>query len=66
MSMCRKHGSPTQPGWGIHKIVDLYHDLSNLVEKASKHLPNVMQSERDEIDKIELAGFSNEAIEEEH
>jgi len=29
--------SPTQPGWGIRKIVDLYHDLSDLLNKAKKH-----------------------------
>jgi len=45
--------------------VDLYHDLPNLVEKANKHLLNVMQSERDEMDKIEFAGLSDEAIEDE-
>jgi hypothetical protein len=45
--------------------VDLYHDLPDLVEKANKHLPNVMQSERDEMDKIEFAGLSDEAIEDE-
>jgi hypothetical protein len=45
--------------------VDLYHDLPDLVEKANKHLPDVSQSERDENDKIEFAGFSDEAIEEE-
>jgi len=64
-STSRKGGSPTQPGQGIRRIVDLYHDLPDLVEKASKHMPSVMQSERDEIDKIDFAGLSNEAIEEE-
>jgi len=37
-----------------------------VVEKANKHMPSVMQSERDEIDKIDFAGLSDEAIEEEH
>ena len=64
--MSRKGSSPTQPGWGIHKIVDLYHDLPDLVEKANKHLPNIMQSKREEMDKIEFAGLSDEAIEDEH
>ena len=63
--MSRKGGSLTQPGRGICRIMDLYHDLPDLVEKASRHLPNVMQSERDEIDKIEFGGLSDEAIEEE-
>jgi hypothetical protein len=29
--------SPTQQGRGIRKIVDLYHDLSDLLNKAKKH-----------------------------
>ena len=64
--MSRKGGSLTQPGRGICRIMDLYHDLPDLVEKANKHMLSVMQSERDEIDKIDFAGLSDEAIEEEH
>ena len=63
--MNRKGSSPTQPGWGIRKIIDLYHDLPDLVEKANKHLPNIPQSEMEEMDKIEFAGLSEESIEEE-
>jgi hypothetical protein len=65
ISTSRKDGSLTQLGWEICRIMDLYHNLPNLVEKASKHLPSVIQSERDEIDKIEFVGLSDEAIEEE-
>jgi len=36
------------------------------VEKANKNFPNIPQSERDEIDKIEFLGLSKEAIEDEH
>jgi hypothetical protein len=64
-STSRKGGSLTQPEWGIRKIMDLHHDLPGLVEKANKHMPSVMQLERDEIDKIDFAGLSDEAIEEE-
>jgi hypothetical protein len=64
--MSRKGSSPTQPGWGICKIIDLYHNLPNLVEKANKHLTNVPQSEREKMDNIEFTGLSKEAIEDEH
>jgi len=64
--MNRKGSSPTQPGQGIRKIVDLYHDLPDLVEKANKHLLNIWQSKREEMDNIEFAGMSEEAIEDEH
>ena len=36
------------------------------MEKANKHMPSVMQLERDEINKIDFAGLSDKAIEEEH
>jgi hypothetical protein len=57
--------SSTQPGQGIHKIVDLYHDLPDLVEKANKCLPNILWSKREEMDKTEFAGLS-EAIKDKH
>jgi hypothetical protein len=63
--MCRKASSPTQPGRGIRKIIDLYHDLPDLVEKASKHTPNLDQSEIEERDKMEFTGLTDDAIEEE-
>jgi hypothetical protein len=43
--------------------VDLYHDLPDLVEKANKHT-SIRQSEMGEMDRIEFAGLSNDAIEE--
>jgi hypothetical protein len=61
----RKGSSATQPGRGICKIIDLYHDLPDLVEKANKHLSNIPQSEREEMDNLEFAGLSKEAIEDE-
>jgi hypothetical protein len=63
--MNRKGSSPTQPGWGIRKIIDLYHNLPNLVEKANRHSTNILRSEREEMDKLEFAGLSEEAIEDE-
>jgi hypothetical protein len=67
VSTSRKGSSPTQPGRGIRKIVDLYHDLPDLVEKANKHLASTNpQSARDEMDSIEFAGMSEEEIEDEH
>ncbi len=53
--------SPYQPGRGIHKIVDLYHDLNDLVAKAGKH--DAM--ELGDIDDVELDGQSDKDIEEE-
>jgi hypothetical protein len=35
------------------------------VEKANKHLSNILQSEREEMDNLEFAGLSKEAIEDE-
>ena len=64
-STSRKGSSTTQPGHGIRKIIDLYHDLPNLVEKANKHLSNIPQSEREEMDNLEFTGLSKEAIEDE-
>jgi hypothetical protein len=66
VSTSRKGSSPTQPGRGIRKIVDLYHDLPDLVEKANKHSASIPQSEREEMDSIEFAGLSEEEIEDKH
>jgi hypothetical protein len=35
------------------------------VEKAAKHMPNVIQSEIEELERLEFAGLSDDAIEEE-
>jgi len=60
--------SPTQPGRGIRKIVDLYHDLSDLLDKAKKyhtvlneHNPEIIE----EMDRVDFIGMSEDDIEEE-
>jgi hypothetical protein len=54
--------SPTQPGRGIRKIIDLYHDLAILLDKASKHSnPEGIE----EADQIDVVGRTEEDIEEE-
>ena len=65
ISTSRKASSLMQPGWGIRKIINLYHDLPNLVEKAGKHMLNIMQSKIEEMDRIEFAGLSDDVIEKE-
>ena len=64
----RKTASLTQPGRGIRKIIDLYHDLPNLVDKAKKHTANSMLNAKqmDAIDSINLEGLTEDEIEEEH
>jgi len=59
----RKACSPTQPGRGIRRVVDLYHDLPDLVDRAHKHALNMVKKE--EIDKIDFVGLSEEEIAEE-
>jgi hypothetical protein len=56
--------SPYQPGCGIQKIVDLYHNLNDLVAKAGKHAATNTLDITD-IDNIELVGLSDQDIEEE-
>jgi|SRR5450756_825353 hypothetical protein len=60
--------SPTQPGRGIRKIVDLYHDLSDLLNKAKKHSTIVNELNPamiEEMDRIDFVGMSEDEIEEE-
>ena len=60
--------SPTQPGRGIRKIVDLYHDLSDLSDKARKYhtILNERNPERiEEMNRIDFIGMSEDDIEEE-
>jgi hypothetical protein len=60
--------SPTQPGRGIRKIVDLYHDLSDLLNKAKKHSTIVNELNPamiEEMDKFDFVGMSQDEIEEE-
>ena len=63
----RKAQSLTQPGRGIRKIIDLYHDLPDLLDKAKKHA-NLLSPDvngwRDS-DEAELLGMSKQEIDEE-
>ena len=63
----RKARSATQPGRGIRKIIDLYHDLPDLLDKAKKHanLLNPDVRGRRDSDEAELLGKTEEEIEEE-
>ena len=64
----RKTASPTQPGRGICKIIDLYHDLPDLVDKANKYVANSRfnAEQMDAVDSVDLVGgFTEEEIEEE-
>jgi hypothetical protein len=60
--------SPTQPGRGIRKIVDLYHDLSDLLSKANKHstiLNELNPATIEEMDKLDFVGMTDDEIDEE-
>jgi hypothetical protein len=59
--------SPTQPGRGIRKIVDLYHDLTVLLIKARKQsVTNALDREAlKEMDRSDFRGMTEEEIEEE-
>jgi hypothetical protein len=63
----RKVISPTQPGRGIRKIIDLFHDLTDLLEKADKHAVSqrLSREEREKVDKIDFLGKEDDDIEEE-
>lgn len=69
-----RKSSPTQPGRGIRKIVDLYHDLTDLLYKARLHAAidalraNPSPENRKKIEDMErrnFAGMAEEEIEEE-
>jgi hypothetical protein len=50
--------SPTQPGRGIRKIVDLYHDLTDLVHKAKSHdMMERLGPDSDEMKKVDDVDF---------
>ena len=51
--------SPTQPGRGIRKVVDLYHDLTVLLNKGRKKWT------QDEMDQSDFIGMTEEEIEDE-
>jgi hypothetical protein len=62
----RKTNSVTQPGRGIRKIVDLYHDLPVLVDKARAHTARKLlrPEELREVDRQESAGLTEDEIKE--
>lgn len=62
-----KLSSQTQPGRGIRKIVDLFHDLSDLLGKADKHAAetNLDPTDLEEINTIDFLGLTEEEIDEE-
>jgi len=59
----------TLPGQGIWKIIDLYHDLPDLVAKADKHATmsttTLHPEDIDDTDSNDFAGLTEEQIEEE-
>ena len=63
----KKPASATQPGQGIRKIIDLFHDLPELLDKADKHAMSLRLSpaEMARIDNSELAGMTQDDIEDE-
>ncbi len=63
--MNRKGPSPTQPGRGIWKIIDLFHELSDLADKAGKYCVSEMAPEMDSINSQDFEGLTEEAIDEE-
>jgi hypothetical protein len=66
--MVDSKSSPTQPGRGIRKVVDLFHDLTVLLSKARKQstILNALGQEMiDEMDRSDFVGMTEEEIEEE-
>ena len=63
--MNRKGSSPTQPGRGIRKIVDLFHELSDLADKAGKYCASDTAPEMNSIDSQDFDGLTENAINEE-
>ena len=57
----------TQPGRGIRKIVDLFHNLPDLLDKAEKHaeIEDLEPDELEERDRSDFAGMTQEQIDEE-
>lgn len=52
----RKACSLTQPGRGIRKIIDLYHDIPELLDKADKHA-EIELLEPDELERRDDSDF---------
>ena len=65
--LVRKDYSPTQPGRGIRKIIDLYHELSDLVAKADMHaaMSSLLPEEIEDANSNDFAGLTEEQIDEE-
>jgi hypothetical protein len=63
----RKASSPTQPGRGIRKIVDLFHDLPELLDKANRHVVSqkLGPTERAKVESQDFEGKTKEDIEDE-
>jgi hypothetical protein len=59
--------SLTQPGWGIWKIVNLFHDLPELLEKADRHdeAQSLEPDELEEHNSIDFKGMTQEQIDKE-
>ena len=59
--------SPTQPGRGIRKIVDLYHDLTALLDKGGKHFSEATEDldQMEELNQTDFRGMTEEEIEDE-
>jgi len=63
--MNRKGSSPTQPGRGIWKIVDLFHELSDLADRAGQYCTSDSAPEMDFFNCQDFKGITEEAINEE-
>jgi hypothetical protein len=62
----RKPNSVTQPGHGIWKIVDLYYNLSVLVDKSRAYgaRKGCTPEELNKIDQLELASLTEDEFKE--
>ena len=65
--MDRKVASATQRGHGIRKVIDLYHELPDVVAKANKHtsMSELDPEEIEEALRVDFVGFTEGQIEEE-
>jgi hypothetical protein len=61
----RRKVSPTQPGRGIRKIVDLYHNVADLLQKAQQHSFVVNESNQEEMNETGFTGRTEDDLEEE-
>ena len=63
----RKVISPTQPRRGIRKIIDLFHSLPDLLDKAEKYteIEELEPHELEKRDRSDFTGMTQEQIDEE-